>query len=235
MSEKKEVSSKEEVELNISEKIKESASTSTRHDLQFPRRFFHMTMGTAAGIIYYSFLSHQSAVSILGTAACIVYIVEQIRINYPEYAATFKIVNKYLLRAEEQLKESAGMPFVMGLLLTLLSFPKVVALCAIFTLAIADPMSAIIGIRFGKNKIFKRKSIEGSAAFFVSTFCILVFVFSTLYGNDLFIVCILGFIVSSIMTGLELIPIRVDDNLTIPIATGLITWLVVTILGIPTF
>ena len=223
----------EEVKEVINE-AKQETPTSTRHDLQFPRRFFHMSMGVGAGIIYYSFLSHQLAVSILGTAACIVYIVEQIRINYPEYAATFKIVNKYLLRAEEQLKESAGMPFVMGLLLTLLSFPKVVALCAIFTLAIADPMSAIIGIRFGKNKIFKRKSMEGSAAFFVSTFCIIVFVFGTLYQHDLFMVSVLAIIVSIVMTGLELIPLRIDDNLTIPIAMGLMTWLFATILSIPT-
>lgn len=231
MSKDKVLSSDEEV---INSESKTEAPTSTRHDLQFPRRFFHMSMGTGAGIIYFSFLSHQHAVSILGTAACIVYIVEQIRINYPEYAATFKIVNKYLLRAEEQLKESAGMPFVMGLLLTLLSFPKVVALCAIFTLAIADPMSAIIGIRFGKNKIFKRKSVEGSAAFFISTLAIIIFVFGSLYGHDVFIVSILGLIVASVMTALELIPVRVDDNLTIPIATGLITWLFAAILGIPT-
>lgn len=230
---KEKTTSLEEVQEANNQKQQE-APTSTRHDLQFPRRFFHMTMGTGAGIIYYSFLSHQLAVSILGTAACIVYIVEQIRINYPEYAATFKIVNKYLLRAEEQLKESAGMPFVMGLLLTLLSFPKVVALCAIFTLAIADPMSAIIGIRFGKNKIFKRKSLEGSAAFFISTFCIIMIVFNTLYLHDFFMVAVLGLIVSIVMTGLELIPLRIDDNLTIPIATGLITWLFATTLGIPT-
>ena len=33
-----------------------------------------------------------------------------------------------LLRAEEELKESSAVPFVMGLLLTILSFPKPVAL-----------------------------------------------------------------------------------------------------------
>jgi dolichol kinase len=209
--------------------------TSTRHDLQFPRRFFHMGMGTAAGIIYYTFLSHQAAVTILGTAACLVYIVEQLRINYPEHASTFKILTKYLLRAEEQLKESAGMPFVMGLLLTLLSFPKVVALTAIFTLGIADPMSAIVGIRFGKNKIVKGKSLEGSGAFFLCTFLITIVVFGVLYQNDMSLVVLLAVVVSLIMTAFEMIPIRLDDNLTIPIMTGLICWFCTFFLGIPTF
>lgn len=209
--------------------------TSTRHDLQFPRRFFHMGMGTCAAILYYMFLSHQAAVTILGTAACIVYIVEQLRLNYPEHAATFKVLTKYLLRAEEQLKESAGMPFVMGLLLTLLSFPKVVALTAIFTLGIADPMSAIIGIRFGKNKIVQGKSLEGSAAFFICTFLITIGVFGLLYENDMSLVVLLAVIVSLIMTAFEMIPIRLDDNLTIPIMTGLICWFCTFFLGVPTF
>ena len=209
--------------------------TSTRYDLQFPRRFFHMGMGIFAGVVYYLFLPHQAAVTILGTAACVVYIVEQLRINYPEHASTFKILTKYLLRAEEQLKESAGMPFVMGLLLTLLSFPKVVALTAIFTLGIADPMSAIIGIRFGRNKIAEGKSLQGSAAFFLSTFLITLFVFGYLYQNDISLVILLGVIVSLTMTAFELLPIKLDDNLTIPITMGLITWFCAGFLGIPTF
>lgn len=209
--------------------------TSTRHDLQFPRRFFHMGMGIFSGAVYYLFLPHQAAVTILGTAACVVYIVEQLRINYPEHAATFKIFTKYLLRAEEQLKESAGMPFVMGLLLTLLSFPKVVALTAIFTLGVADPMSALIGIRFGKNKIVKGKSLEGSAAFFISTFLITMGVFGGLYQNDISLVLLLAIIVSLVMTAFELLPIKLDDNLTIPIMMGLITWFCAGFLGIPTF
>ncbi|OUR97124.1 hypothetical protein A9Q84_12405 [Halobacteriovorax marinus] len=210
-------------------------TTSTRNDLQFPRRFFHMSMGIFIGIIYYSFLSHQLAVSILGTAACLVYIFEQVRINYPEHAASFQIVTKYLLRAEEQLKESAGMPFVMGLLLTLLSFPKVVAVSAIFTLAIADPMSAIIGIRFGKNKIVKGKSLEGSAAFFICTFLIIILVFGFMYQNDMSLVVLLAVLVALIMSAFEMIPVRIDDNLTIPIMTGLICWFCAGFLGIQTF
>jgi dolichol kinase len=215
--------------------VKTEKPTSTRHDLQFPRRFFHMGMGVFAGTVYYLFLPHQAAVTILGTAACVVYIVEQLRLNYPEHAATFKVLTKYLLRAEEQLKESAGMPFVMGLLLTLLSFPKVVALTAIFTLGVADPMSAIIGIRFGKNKIVKGKSLEGSAAFFISTFLITIGVFGVLYQNDMSLVVLLAVIVSLLMTAFELLPIKLDDNLTIPIMMGLTTWFCAGFLGIPTF
>ena len=41
-------------------------------------------------------------------------------------------------RAEEQFRESAMTPYVIAILLTILTFPKTIALIAICTLAIAD-------------------------------------------------------------------------------------------------
>ena len=102
------------------------------------------------------FLSHQQAVYILGIATTVFYVLEQLRINYPN-AIYLKQLNQYFLRAEEQLKESAAIPYLMALLLTIISFPKSIALVAIFTLATADPLSAVIGIRFGKKTSCKRE------------------------------------------------------------------------------
>lgn len=211
-----------------------SSIVATRKDLQLPRRLFHMGSGITVAFIYNFLLTHQQAVSILGTITCVLYIVEQVRINYPEFAGNFEQYSKYLLRAEEQLKESAGIPFVMGLLLTILSFPKPVAVVAILTLAVADPLSALIGIRFGRIRIVAHKSIEGSSAFFIGCFLATVLVFlgytqstATIFG--------LGFFVAFTVSVFEMIPIRLDDNLTIPLFTAAVTWLYCIILGIPTF
>ncbi len=209
-----------------------SVVTATRKDLQLPRRLFHMGSGICVAFIYNFLLTHQQAVSILGTIACVLYILEQVRINYPEFSGNFEKYSKYLLRAEEQLKESAGVPFVMGLLLTILSFPKPVAVVAILTLAVADPLSAIIGIRFGRLRVVAHKSIEGSGAFFLGCFVATCVVFlgytstATALG--------LGFFVAFTVSIFEMMPIRLDDNLTIPLFTGAITWLYCIILGIAT-
>jgi dolichol kinase len=80
----------------------------------------------------------------------------------------------------------------MGVLLTLISFPKVVALVAIYTLAVADPLSAIIGIKYGKTKIVKGKSLEGSLAFFTAS---LIITFSYSFGGQ--VICKLCWEVSS--------------------------------------
>lgn len=211
----------------------ESTIVATRKDLQLPRRLFHMGSGVTVAFIYNFLLTHQQAVSILGTIACVLYILEQVRINYPEFAGNFEQYSKYLLRAEEQLKESAGIPFVMGLLLTILSFPKPVAVVAILTLAVADPLSALIGIRYGRIRVVAHKSIEGSAAFFVGCFLATTLVFMG-YAPTTGTALGLAFFVAFTVSVFEMVPIRLDDNLTIPLFTSVVTWLYCIILGIPT-
>ena len=193
-------------------------------------------MGLSVGLVYQFLLTHSRAIYILGFCACIVYILEQVRVNYPELSSKIKLINKYIFRAEEQLKESAGVPYVMGLLLTLISFPKVVALVAIYTLAVADPLSAIIGIRFGKKKISENKSFEGSGAFFLSSFIITFLVFfwwSSYLEIMLGPLLLLSFLVAICTTLFELIPLRIDDNLTIPLFTAGTTLLLCGPLGVP--
>lgn len=196
--------------------------TKTRKDLHMPRRIFHFSMGVFAGMIYKHFLTHTQAVHILGVATCLFYILEQIRLNYPENKLT-KLGSKYLLRAEEQLKESASMPYLMGLLLTILTFPKEIALVAIFTLAVCDPLSAIIGIRFGKTKLAPNRSLEGTVAFLVATLAIHVMVLSASYAMDvkLALVCVFS---SIVVTGFDFLDFKIDDNLTIPLVTASSIW-----------
>ncbi len=214
----------------------DSAPTATRKSMQIPRRLFHASMGISVGLVYQFLLTHSRAIYILGFCACVVYILEQIRINYPELSGNIKIINKYLFRAEEQLKESAGVPYVMGVLLTLISFPKVVALVAIYTLAVADPLSAIIGIKYGKTKVVKNKSLEGSLAFFTASLLItfLVFFWWTSYLQIMLgSVILLSFLVALIGSLFEMIPLRIDDNLTIPLFTAGMTLLLCSMLGVP--
>lgn len=207
-------------------------STATRKDLQLGRRFFHAMSGIITATLYNLLLTHQQVVYLLGSLACTFYVLDQIRVNYPEFAKRFKVVNKYLIRAEEQLKESSGIPYAMAMLLTILTFPKMVALVAIYTLAIADPLSAIIGIRFGKRHIVEHKTVEGSAAFFFACFlsCLLILLSSVegMTGRIWFV----SFLVAGIVTAFEMVPIKLDDNLTIPLFTAFTMWIVCGLFGI---
>lgn len=210
------------------------APSATRHDLQIGRRLFHLTNGVTVATAYALFLTHGQVVHIFGTVACIVYIVDRVRMAYPETLARYAPwINRTFLRAEEQVRESAMIPFVIAVLLTMLSVPKLAALIAIYTLAIADPLAAVVGIRFGRHRISHNRSLEGSLAFFLATVSIAVAVLHWGTGVAWTPIIEVAIFVGIIATLCELVPLRVDDNLTIPIFVGFTTWAAASLATIP--
>jgi len=128
--------------------------------------------GTAVATAYAVLFTHTQVVHVFGTIACVVYILDRVRIHYPELLQRVPWVNSAFFRAEEQFKESAMIPYAIAILLTILTFPQEIALIAIYTLAIADPVSAMVGITWGRRHIVPDKSVEGSLGFLVVTFLV---------------------------------------------------------------
>lgn len=212
----------------------EGAPAASRHDLQLGRRLFHLGNGVAVATAYALLFTHQQVVHLFGTIACVVYILDRIRIAYPEVVARrAPLLNRLFVRAEEQVRESAMIPFVIAVLLAILTVPKRAALVGIYTLAIADPLAAVIGIRFGKHKISQNRSLEGSLAFFVATFAIAAAVFSwQTITPSLPIVAAAG-VIALLSTVGEALPVRIDDNLTIPLFVSFLTWITASALTLP--
>jgi dolichol kinase len=208
----------------------------TRNTLHIPRRLFHLLGGLGITLIYGPLFDHLTAVHIIGTAACCFFIFEHARIRYPEYNAFFTKIAKPFLRAEEHLKESALLPFIIGVFLTILSFPKAIALASILVLSFCDPLAAIFGILFSKHKNKAGKSFEGSLAFFISSFLV-IFLFFHFTSTDINYISLLivTFVFSILITFVERLPSRLDDNLIIPIASGFILWFLCKIFEIPLF
>ncbi len=92
---------------------------------------------------------------------------------------------------------------------------------AVLVLAMGDSASTLVGVRFGRNKIpyNKHKSIEGAVAGFSFAFIgiflaqVLIFAVSPLYA------VIISVSASFIGMLVESLPLPVDDNLSIPVAT----------------
>jgi dolichol kinase len=210
------------------------APTATRRDLQLGRRLFHLVNGVAIATAYALFFSHQQIVQIFATIACIVYIVDRVRIAYPETVARHAPwVNRSFVRAEEQVREAAMTPFAIAVLLTILAVPKLAAMVAIYTLAIADPLAAVVGIRFGRRRIADHRTLEGSLAFFVVAAAIAALVLRWGTGAPGLTVAGASAAIGIAAAGCELLPLRIDDNLTIPIFVGFATWLISALFGIP--
>ena len=102
----------------------------------------------------------------------------------------------------------------IGTALTTLIFNEQAAIIGLLVLSISDSFAALIGIKFGKTKLFN-KSLEGSAIFFLSASFIIF-----LLSPALFIINLCA-IFSATCVELFSTP-RFNDNLFIPISIALI-------------
>jgi len=208
------------------------APSATRKDLQLGRRLVHMANGVIIATAYNLFFTHTQVVYLFGVIACLVYILDRVRIGYPELVKRIPQVNDLLFRAEEQVRESAMVPYAVAILLTLITFPKPIALIAIYTLAIADPLSAIVGINYGKRQIVPDKTVEGSLAFFGASTLVSAAVLYPAAADapgEMLVVSVLIGLAAAVV---EMLPLRIDDNLTIPLFVAFFSWIVCALFGI---
>jgi phytol kinase len=87
---------------------------------------------------------------------------------------------------------------------------------AMLVLAFADPLAALVGMRFGRHtyQVYdEQRSVEGSVSCAIALFCIFL-----ICGVPLHILGILLFT----LTGIEAISLRGSDNFFLPIATVLL-------------
>ena len=100
-------------------------------------------------------------------------------------------------------------------------FPKIIAITCFSLVAISDTMAALVGKKFGKHTIGE-KSLEGSTAFLISSLIIVAIVprLDLLAG---IITAVAATIVEALSFRIN--GFRVDDNLTIPLASALICYL----------
>ena len=109
-------------------------------------------------------------------------------------------------------KKLTGASFVFwGALITYILFEPKVAGIALIVMSLADANAAIIGVGYGNTKLLN-KSLEGSFAFYVTTFTIL-YIFK--------IPLIISLFISVIATFTELIEIpKINDNISIPLSVA---------------
>lgn len=129
------------------------------------------------------------------------------------------VLGKILRRHERDNTNSlftGGTYIVLSSLFCFLIFPKDIAISAMFITTFGDTAAALYGKYFGKIKMFG-KTLEGSLVFFI-TGCAILYFMGLLSGA--FLIPALASL--TITTVLELLPIPVDDNITIPVSFCLV-------------
>jgi dolichol kinase len=123
-----------------------------------------------------------------------------------------------IIRPHEKDNFTGATYILVSSILTILMFDKPVAVLAIAFIVIGDTAGAIVGRLWGKVW-FRNKTIEGSISFFAA--CCIISLPVT--GIPLW-VRFTGAFAAAIV---EALTVRIDDNLTVPLISGVLMQLIV--------
>jgi dolichol kinase len=155
---------------------------------------------------------------LLGVASLTVVFIDLGRTRIKWIEILFEKVFNNLLRHHERNGMLTGASWVIiGAFITILLFPRDLAVLALLFMFLGDTAAALVGLQFGKTYIWD-KSLEGTIAGLIV--CLMV---GIAFPNIPLLVLVCGAFTAMVI---ELLPIPIDDNLRIPVAAGAVMVLI---------
>ena len=181
------------------------------------RKGFHL-LGLGIPIIYY-FIDQRTAVLLVGLLVGIALFVELSKMLFPSFRGLFMRCFAPILRSHERKGRITGATYyLIGSFLCILFFRQDIAIVCVCFLILGDLFAAVVGKMWGRTKLLNKKSLEGSIACFVV--CALV-ALALMRSHP--IIALAGALTATLV---ELVPTGIDDNITMPLVSGLVMHLI---------
>ncbi len=197
-----------------------------RSDLHLTRKIWHISTGLIGLLVYKKTnASADETAFVLLTFAIAAFLFEFLRLRVEKVNHLAMLLMKPVMRESER-NSVSGLPFyALGVSLALFFFPERIAILATLFLIFADPIASFFGILYGRDKILPNKSLQGTIAAF-SVCYLATIVYGLIYvgpSMNLLVFAIAAGVIGSIS---EMCSQFVDDNLCIPVVSGLGLYLV---------
>lgn len=205
----------------------------TRRPTNYARNVLHAG-GAVATIALVHFLLPTTWLVWIGCAlACWAWSMELGRRLSPRVNKLLMAILGSFAHPHEAYRVNSATWYCTALLILGLTGSKTLLLVAIAVLGFADPAAAIIGRRWGSIKLVNGRSLQGTGAF-MAVGTIVAALVLLLTRPDLAPLLVLGMGASAaVLSGLaELFSLRVDDNLSVPVAAAAGAGLIATLLGV---
>lgn len=197
----------------------------SRSDIHLARKIWHFC-GVIGIAVFYHNLSRPMALQVLTLLASFGIFLDIYRQRSDGFNRFMIKIFHPIMRDNER-NGIAGTTYLLigTLIIVALFHPSIVTLSLLF-LAVADPIASYFGVRYGRDRLFGRKSLQGSmAAFFACTIVAAGYFWSkeTMTDRLLMVSLIAGFIGALA----EALPVaNLDDNLVLPVVSSALLWLV---------
>ena len=179
------------------------------------RRLFHLTAGSVilvAGI----FAPHSAIVIALAALTAGGFTLDLARFRMGWLNRLFLRWLAPLLKADEGRRVTGATYMALAALVVFVSFDRPVAVAALLFLSLGDPAAALVGMRAPGPRLFG-KSPGGTIAFIAASWAVVGVMVAT-GAVEYHWGLMAGAVVAALV---ELAPVPLDDNLTVPIAAGL--------------
>jgi diacylglycerol kinase (CTP) len=200
-----------------------SVTLKSRTDLHIQRKLWHFAGVMLIAYLYQRF-SHSTAIQIMALTSALFIVFDLLRKQVVSINQIIVSLMSPIMRENERHSFAGTTYLLLGVFIVMLVFPKQVVLLTLLLLGTADPIASYVGIKYGTDRIFSKKTLQGSvAAFLVCTIIsILYYYFTNAMTERILIVGLLTGVVGTLS---ELIPIKkIDDNLTFPILSSIGIW-----------
>jgi glycerol-3-phosphate acyltransferase PlsY len=163
------------------------------------------------------FTSKKNTLLFLGITLSLLFLIEYIRFNNEKINEKIFSLFSPILKPKEKRKISSTTIYFISMFVTVLIFPKKIAIASLCFLIFPDILSAIVGYYWGKIKLIKEKTLEGSLAFFFTCLFIGIILKYFNFSFNWKAIFASAFFASMV----ELFP-YIDDNISVPFVTGFI-------------
>jgi glycerol-3-phosphate acyltransferase PlsY len=179
------------------------------------RRLWHLVGGSFFPVLAF-FVPKEVLLITLGAVTGVFVAWEIARLKNRRVNKWMSSYLRVMLKEEERLRPTGTTYLLLASLVAFLLFEKYVAVTSLLFLSIGDLVAAVIGEEYGRQVLFSNKTLEGSLACLVS--CLLIGMLMVRISPTMSLpVVVIGALSSAIV---ELLPIPIDDNLTIPLLGG---------------
>ncbi len=179
---------------------------------ELKRKAIHL-FALAIPVSYY-FLPQTPALLIYSFVALASITADVVRIKRYHVGRILTWILRPILRRHERRGFTGSSYILSAMVLSIIFFEKRIAVAVISFIILGDVAAALVGRTFGKLKTINQKTIEGSSAFLFS--CLLII---WVIPDFPFWIGVVGALVATVV---EVLPLPIDDNFTVPLFSGLV-------------
>jgi dolichol kinase len=193
------------------------------YEYEVRRKGFHL-IGLVIPLGYLIFPNTGQAKAVILGAMIFAVAIDAFRLSEPSLRHFLNSLIGAIMRPHEKSDLLGSTCLLVSSTMTVLIFPKGIAASALCLLIGGDTAAALVGKRFGRVRLFGRKTLEGTLAFIgaglvldAGVILLLAMTGSSDPASLTWATAAVGAVVGAVV---EAVPFPIDDNFAIPIISG---------------